>query len=45
MKTCLKTKEKDKLIYANALKRYSKLLIANTHSKEDWFFYQPIQKH
>ena len=45
MKICLKTKEKDKIIYANALKRYSKLLIANTHSKEDWFFYQPIQKN
>lgn len=45
MKICLKTKEKDKIIYANALKRYSKLLIANTHSKEDWFFYQPIPKN
>ena len=45
MKICLKTKEKDKIIYANALKRYYKLLIANTHSKEAWFFYQPIQKN
>lgn len=41
----IKTKNSDNLDYATILKRYFKLLLANTHSKESWFFYQQVKKN
>ena len=38
----IKTNDKENLNYATILKRYYKLLLANTYSKESWFFDQQV---
>lgn len=38
----IKTNDKENLKYAVILKRYYKLLLANTYSKESWFFDQQV---
>lgn len=40
-----KIKDPDKLKYAAIIKKYYKLLIANTYSKESWFFDQQVNKN
>lgn len=40
-----KIKDSDKLRYAAIIKKYYKLLIANTYSKESWFFDQQVNKN
>ncbi len=41
----LKTKNKENIIYANILKRYHKILLANTYAKESWFFDQQVSSN
>ena len=38
-----KNKDKTQLRYASIIKKYYKLLIANTYSKESWFFDQQVK--
>lgn len=38
----IKTNNKDNLKYATILKKYYKLLLANTYSKESWYFDQQV---
>ena len=47
MNNILKSKIKDanKLRYAGIIKKYYKLLIANTYSKESWFFDQQVHNN
>ncbi len=47
MNLILKAKiiDRDKIKYSNIIKKYYKLLIANTHSKESWFFDQQVHKN
>ena len=40
-----KIKDNDRLRYAAIIKKYYKLLIANTYSKESWFFDQQVNKN
>ena len=40
-----KIKDTDKLRYAAIIKKYYKLLLANTYSKESWFFNQQVNKN
>ena len=40
-----KIKDPDKLKYAAIIKKYYKLLIANTYSKESWFYDQQVNKN
>lgn len=39
-----KIKDNDKLRYAAIIKKYYKLLLTNTRSKESWFFDQQVKK-
>ena len=45
MKYYEKAKDIDKLNYARILKKYNKLLLVNTYSKESWFFDQQVNKN
>lgn len=40
-----KIKDTDKLRYAAVIKKYYKLLISNTYSKEYWFYDQQVNKN
>ena len=40
-----KIKDNDKLRYATIIKKYYKLLISNTYSKESWFYDQQVNKN
>lgn len=37
-----KSKDKELITYANVLKKYYKLLLANKYAKEAWYFDQPV---